>query len=198
MRSNILIMARPRIQVVCGRVIDVNPSGQVTIENDCYLPVTEKTEKRRVRFSIGRDKMDSMGLNVATGAPILATVKPEGGLDFLADGGEDDTKEYVTSAYNMRYSGSFDFEQRGNEKEAHVFCGTVEKCIRRTVGGRSFNFITVVWKRCGETERRVLVEESEDDTHVRNLTKGIFVTGPLKRSASEGPIYKVKQIYALP
>ena len=181
-------MSRQGIMVVSGIVKEASfQKGEVVIENDILLPVSRVITRKRIRFSIDRNYIRSMNLESKLGSFILATIRPTPGLAMYADGCEDPAMEYQAKGFNMRFSGSFDFDPRGEEKESHVFCAPIKRMEHKIISGKSFVFFDIAWKRSG------LVVESGEPNSYRGMKRGVFVTGKLQ-TTSLGPVYKVQSM----
>ena len=194
--SSLIVMSRPGLMVVCGIIkkVDISAS-EVTIENDVYMPVSRRTERKKLRIGVNRNKISAMKLGEKIGTFILATVKPVTELLLLEDGGEDSKTEYYTMAYNIRFSGSFDFDSLGDAPESHVFCAGIRDKEFATIKGKTFAFLDISWKKSGNLEERKLVIQTSRSgvEALRDMKRGTFVTGPLQNT-SYGPVYKVKRI----
>lgn len=189
----LLILNRPGIAVISGIVKTVDlASGEIVVENDCYLPVSQVIERRSCRFSLDRNEMERF--RICSGAFVTATVRPTPEMELLAHNGEDDTREYHTIGYHLRYTGSFDFARCGITEEEHVFVGKVTDVgLCRVSGNRICTMASVLWRRRGtEMVRRTFASGNVVDK-MKKIKDGIFVTGP-RINLSGTDIYKLKQV----
>ena len=100
-------------------------------------------------------------------------------MEILFDNGEDDTKEYATLGYHMRYTGSFDFDMRGKCPEEHVFRGKVlSSILKKTKSGNTCTSIKVSWRKNGSQVAKELICKGDVTSRIGSNTTGIFVTGP--------------------
>lgn len=175
--AQLMVMRRQGLIVVSGTVTDYSlPRGEIAIENDCYLPVSQATEKRRVRFRINRGEIERF--RIREGVFLIATVKPTVAMELLFDGGEDDTKEYLTTGYHMRYTGAFDFEPRGSAPEQHVFRAAIAgSTLSRNANGTVFTVTEVYWQKNGQRLSRKLLARGDVRDKMDEIGSGIFVTG---------------------
>ena len=192
--GRLIILSRPGIMVVSGVVKEVDLSrATVVIENDVLLPCSGVVDRRRIRMVCDLKKIYAMRLNQKIGSFILASVRPSDELVLLEDGGEDDTTEYCASVYNMRFSGSFDFDRRGEQKEEHVFCASIKKITFQKFGDKVYAFFYIQWNKQGYPETKTLVVRIKNPDSVINMKRGIFVCGAMQKS-SLGDVYKIFQM----
>lgn len=70
--SLLAVMHRPGIVLVSGTVVDMS-ERRFTIENDVYLPVSKRSEKRRAVIEMDGGKIARMHLSI--GAFVLVTCR---------------------------------------------------------------------------------------------------------------------------
>ena len=191
--SAVFIMRRPGIIVVSGVVKEIR-NDQIAIENEWYMPVSRKTVAITCRLDTEPGVAARMKLQ--PGAMVIASCMDSFPVQMLLEGAEVSEREFTFKAYNIRYNGSFDFEQHGTEKEQHVFSGCVlDARAGQSRSGKTWTRMVIVWKKNGKEEKRNVVYWSdigEDLTDMRGK-KAIFVTGP--RSVSQGSVYYVANAY---
>lgn len=183
--SLLAVMHRPGIVLVSGTVVDMS-ERRFTIENDVYLPVSKRSEKRRAVIEMDGGKIARMHLSI--GAFVLVTCRDNNGIAALCEGGETNDKTYYLRGYNLRYNGSFDFEAHGNAKETHVFYGSIVKTLSGvTDAGKSWKYWTLSYRRNGE---QVLVNVMEWNSSADGTEENrVFVTGPQRRSKNGTSYY---------
>ncbi len=178
--SRLVVLRRPGILVVQGTVVDIR-YNTVTIENDVELPVSGCLDKRMARLVFENERCFA-DLALQPGSKVVASTRDNFLLEMLEEGGETDDKEYVLSAYLIRYSGSFDFKEHNDIPEQHVFAGNVLDAVSgvRKSSGRPWTCLTVGWNRKGVPETRMVLCDAEYDCK-EMLKKNIcVVTGPMK------------------
>lgn len=186
-----VILYRPGILVVSGCITAIDKNNDIiTIEN--YSSVAK--EKRTCRILC--QNKEAKRPDMFVGSFILATVKSTQQLATLATGGNDGTKVYDTAAYNIRYSGSFDFLPRGIEKEKHVFMGNILSSYK----GHNGYWFTIGWNRMNKRESRVLYADiaigeiiNQYLVSEENTSRLIFVTSELKKSY-QGSYYVIERV----
>ena len=184
--GQLFILRRPGIIVVSGLVTEAN-GDEVVIENDCYLPVSQRTEKRRcrVQFPAGRAR----SLSLTEGAFVIASVKDDFRVEMLMEGGETPDREYRMAGFQIRYTGPFDFARHGREKEQHVFSGSILSSRSGGSEGRFWTLATIGWKRRGEAECRDVVLWGKDKPPACETgRRTILVTGE-RREQDGRPYY---------
>lgn len=174
-------MTRPGVQIVSGEVVNYNcGSDIVTIENDV------NTAKGKVKKQLLLRSSQITRLKPKLGVHLVASIRPTELTIALSDGAYLHQVEFPVDAYVVRYTGSFDFEPIGNEKETHVFCGSVLGGTMTSNGGC---IARVLWKKNGMNEERRVYAPMD----IRFLKKAIFVTGAPRQSSS-GPVYCIRTI----
>lgn len=148
--STLFLLRRPGLIVCEGEVIEA-VAGSVTIKGDTYLPVSRRTETRTARLTLPQ----SCKLFPRVGERIVAVTKDDFGVETLFNGAEPNWKQFDLKAYAIRYSGSFDFEEKNGIPEQHVFSGQV---LSSTLTG-NFTVTKMHIRVCGQNEVRYVVEE---------------------------------------
>lgn len=172
--KQLIIFARPGIAVVSG-VVRYAEHGKVLVENNVYLPVSKKMELRQMEISFPESKLTRMRLK--PGNFVLATIKDnDPALDEVIHGGEVPDKVFHVTGYNIRYSGSFDFDAYSEYDETHVFSGSVKDLIKNDRG--DVNFKLNCWKNSQAVDYLIYLPAKK----AQGITTGkkiIVVTGPM-------------------
>lgn len=177
-----IICERPGLQVICGMVTAVEQKS-VIIENTVWLPMYGVSKP--VQCRIWYDSVEKMGIK--TGAFIVASVRITDELGYLARGIWAPSMRLETSAYVIRYTGSFDFEEIDGYPEMHIFCGNI---IRSTVLQDGSNLYKVEWRRKGTQQNRNVMLRGCAPAKQKN----IFVTGgPV--ALKNGSLYLASVVY---
>lgn len=179
--GRLIVLNRPGVQIVSGTVVDYScGSDVVTIENDVNTAKGKVKKRLLIRSEqVGR-------LNPARGVHLVASIRPTELTIALSDGAFLNQTVFPVDAYVVRYTGSFDFEPAGNEKETHVFCGSV---LGGTLTSNGGCIAKVLWKKNGQNEERRVYAPMD----IRFLKRAVFVTGAPKQSSS-GPVYCIRTI----
>ena len=174
--GRIIVLNRPGIQVLCGKVVDFGYSS-ITITNGghriCVNYIPEKIEK----------------LNLKIGSFLMATVSPTAETRKIAEGKEVPDIVPQVRAFNVRYSGAFDFAPNKNEKEAHVFSGTVCNTRLLSNGG---TLITISYRCYGGIEKKFLY--TPVDIRDKVGSKGIFTVGAQHFNQQNKGYYQIRSM----
>lgn len=164
-----------------GEVVNYScGSDVVTIENSV------NTARGKVKKQLQLHSEQITRLKPKLGVHLVASIRPTELTIALSDGAYLHQVAFPVEAYVVRYTGSFDFESMGKEKETHVFCGSVLGGTMTSNGGC---IARVLWKKNGTNEERRVYAPMD----IRFLKKAIFVTGAPKQSSS-GPVYCIRTI----
>ena len=126
--SQLIVFARPGAALVSGFVKEISKNMAV-IENNLWLPVSKKSERRRIRISFDNDQIEKMRL--AKEAFIFATVSDaDPALNIVLTGGETSDTTYNAHGYTVRFNGAFKFSATDTQKETNVFVGKVSDIKR--------------------------------------------------------------------
>lgn len=181
--GKLIVLSRPGIQVVCGTVVESRPEdNEFVIENDVYFGGRKQTEKRRIRIH----SFQTERMKLRPGVNVIASIKPNEMLYALYDGVDLPVLTYDADAFIIRYTGAFDFDTMGLEKEAHVFAANVMSNKQLNNGG---NIITISWKRNQGSEVRTLYAPVDIKNKLSN--KAVFVTGAPQKTKA-GSLYCIK------
>lgn len=187
--KQLIIFARPGIAVVSGTVRYVE-RGKIMIENNLYLPVSKKIETRQMEIDFPESKVRNLKLKV--GAFVLATIKDDDpALNEVIHGGETNTTVFSVSGYNIRYSGTFDFDGYGNYKETHVLSGKVQDIIRGDDGYVKFTLAS--WK-CGQPIESTISIPLKRAPGIKDGQKVAVVTGEFQTMQNQ---YEARRIVDL-
>lgn len=184
--TRLVLLHRSGLLVVCGTIVEID-IGKIVIENDVYLPVSGRTERKRIHLQVPYRKFKAMKFKV--GAEVLATASDDDGLDVIADGGEIPIKEFHLMAYNVRYGGAFDFPEKDGNPEEHVFSGNVKDLAEVMVYGSKCLLITMTVRTKNENADRLLLARPND--WIRKGDRHIAVTSK-SRPCRCGTIYPVR------
>lgn len=183
--KQLIIFARPKIVVVTGRVVKIE-SNKVMIENDLYQPVSKCIAKRWMEISFEPHKITSMKLK--KGSFIIATVKDNDiALQEVISGGESDTMVFVVTGYNLRYSGTYDFDGYGEYRETHVIVGQVEDIRILDNGYVTFSIL------CFRRGERLVMHAYARQKTAKNLSSGdkIAVVAEKQDAAGRFPVRRI-------
>lgn len=184
--GRLIILSRPGIQVVSGKVVKIG-DADVTIENTCQF--TEPTSLQETRTMILQSSADVISrLKLKLGSFIMATICPNDDTKTLADGLYSNV-QYHARAYNIRYTGAFDFNSAGNQKESHVFCGAILDAKALDSGG---TLVKVTWKAYGADEVKNLYTPIDITKALKN--KAIFTCGRKKTTPNKKEFYTIKNL----
>lgn len=189
--SRLFLIRRPGILVVCGTVTEVKGDGLV-IENNYPFPVSGP---QPARVHMQADEKKLANLRLKNGAFIIASTTDAFEVEMLLDGGETANRDYNLTAYNIRYNGSFDFDERGLQKESHVILGScVSAQLGKSKNGQQLLVCHISWQQLG-LSRVAKVCLFGDTVKPENILKKrvAAITGPVKQT-ERGTIYIAKEL----
>ena len=114
---------RPGLFAVSGTVTAVE-STAVTLAGSVYLPASDRTVKRYARLRYPRG-FNTKNMRLKKGEKLVAICGTNYAAEALFYGAETPDEVYDFNAYQLRYTGAFDFEERDDVEEEHVFAGKV-------------------------------------------------------------------------
>lgn len=193
MRS-MFILRRPGILVVSGTVADVKDDGMIILENSFLYPISGQEEKTRCYLECKSDTIKR--LHLETGTSIIASTTDDFLIEMLMEGGETPSRDFHLKSYTVRYNGSFDFECHKNQKEQHVFSGTLIAANNGIKQGYTWNRAVIVWKKNGKDEiRNIVYWNKTGETLSEKIGKKVIaVTGETK-IINEIAYYQASKIY---
>lgn len=140
--------------MLTGMVADVH-DNTVTLCNYCHTPVSNRTERIRAVLVFDSDTPTRMRLQ--KGAFVVATALDNPSVARFMKG-EENSRTIRLKGKTIRYTGAIDFDRYMNEKEQHVFVGSVVGVNHRIdKQSRPYAVLTVGWKSYGKDELRHIV-----------------------------------------
>ena len=193
MRS-MFILRRPGILVVSGIVAGIQDDNTVILENSFRYPISGQEEKTKCYLECNPDTIKR--LHLEAGSYIIASATDDFLVEMLMEGGETPDREFHLKGYTVRYNGSFDFESHRNQKEQHVFSGTIIAARSGVKQGYTWSRATIGWKKSGKDEVRNIVFWSKEGKALSNFIgkRIIAVTGE-SRSNNGFTFYQATNIY---
>lgn len=188
--SRLFLMRRPGIIVVHGTVKEVGE--ELVIENEYPFPVSGPGPAR-VHLQVGPAVAN---MRLKKGASIIASTTDSFDVEMLLDGGETPRRDFALKAYTVRYSGSFDFEARGDQKESHVILGSVVNAfLGKNKQQQPMLVCNLMWQQLGKgrTARICLFDGALNPDSILKK-KVAAITGPARTGQNGEPIFVAKEL----
>ena len=168
--KNIIVLNRKGIQVVAGKITEVDEIAETIF-------ITNSDSSQQLALQCENNQISKMRLK--TGSNIIATIKPTVQTIAMGEGEFSDSIPAI-EIYQLRYTGSFDFEQTHEDPEQHVFCGDIKEVAEAGNG----LLIKLQWLRRHEPEVRwIYYAKPEKKENLEKLIgeQVIFITGGTKK-----------------
>ena len=171
----LFIMRRPGLLGLTGRITDLPSPHMVTISGEVELPVSRKKEIRSANIWFPRLNAGKMKLKI--GDMVVCITKDNFSVEMLFDGAETPSKVYDLKGYEIRYTGIFDFPEKGETKEQHLFCGQViSSVITKGRSGKALTVTDIHIRSAGKNETRTVIEAGSNLRKEGDMIH--VVTGP--------------------
>ena len=154
----LFVMHRPGLVGVSG-VITESDGLSVTVQGDVYLPVSKKIGTRLARILYPRNFSFSK-MKLRPGENIIALTEDDFSVSSLFNNSETNDELYELKAYQIRYSGVFDFKETAECAEEHLFSGQVKKIWQLRDG---WKLIEVSVRKSNMNEERYLIQNNPDE-----------------------------------
>lgn len=189
--SSMIILSRPGIMVISGKVIDVDPVvGKVVIEND-GIRKDQSRVKRKCAIYCSPYSVQNMKLQ--NGDSIMASIKPNRDMELFADGIDNGVDLFEVRGFTLRYTGSYDFPPKNNLPEEHVFSGDISLLkVLPAKDGFLYTMINVDWFKKGIRKNALLLLKGDYGVELYDVPRAIFRTGGLVKGTK--PFYWIKKI----
>ena len=164
--KRVIVLNRKGIQVVAGIVAEVDDVAEIII-------IKNSDGSQRLALQCENGQISRM--RIKSNSKVIASIKPTVQTIAMAEGELVDAIPAI-ELYQLRYTGSFDFEEKGSEPEQHVFCGDIKEVVEAENG----ILVKMQWMRKHEPEVRWIYYAKPEKKETMEKLIGeqvIFITG---------------------